>query len=125
MKQSGPPPAKRRIALSQAVSEAAKRLKLSADELGAIVGVSPSVAARLLSGEDCLRESTKQWELSVHFVEIYRSLFALTGGDDHLAQCWLHAANRALGGARPIDLVKSTDGLVYVCGYLGERHTRT
>lgn len=125
MQESGAPEVTGSRALSPAVGEAARRLRVSASDLGTIVDVSPSIAAWLLGGEDCLHESTKQWELSVLFVELYRSLFSLNGGDDHLAQGWLHSPNQGLGGSRPIDLVKRGDGLIYLCGYVGARCMRT
>lgn len=124
MQQPAPPPARPTSALSQAVGEAARCLHISASDLGAIIGVTSSFATRLLGGADCLRESSKQWELSLRFVELYRLLFSLTGGDNDLAQGWLHAANRAFGGARPIDCIKRIDGLICVCEYLAARCTR-
>lgn len=124
MEKSDSPQPSRSSAISQAVREAAHRLQISAADLGAIIGVSPTIATQLLGGADCLHESSEPWELSVRLVEFYRLLSSLVGSDDHLAKGWLYSANRALGGARPIDHIKRNDGLIYVCDYLGERRAR-
>jgi hypothetical protein len=54
------------------------------------------------------------------FVRLYRSLDAITGGDDDVARSWLHNDNSALGGV-PLNLVQSVPGLVNVIAYLDAR----
>ena len=65
-----------------------------------------------------LPEGGKLWELSAHFLRLYRSLHALVGGDDALAQSWLKSANRAFDGERPVDCIKRVEGLLRACEYL-------
>lgn len=108
----------RAAVLAGAVCEGAKRLCIGPAELGRIIGVSRPVAARILRGEANLRPGSKTWELAVFVVRVYRALFVLFGGDDHLAQGWLHAPNLAFAHERPIDVLQHIDGLIRVCAYL-------
>ncbi|ANQ86042.1 hypothetical protein dqs_3014 [Azoarcus olearius] len=116
--------AERSAVLTQAVAEAAARLRIGPTEMGQIVGVSQSTASRLLRGAYQLREAAKEWELSVHLVRLYRSLFSLVGGDDELARGWLRSANAAFAGRTPIELMKRIDGLLHVCEYLDAHRAR-
>lgn len=111
-------------ALSKALSEAAKRLHIGPTALGKIIGVSQPTASRLIRGQVCLRTKTKEWELSVFVVRLYRALYSLVDGDDSLAQEWLHAPNRAFAEARPIDVIERVDGLIYTCEYLNALRAR-
>lgn len=112
-------------ALSRAVGEVACRLAITPKEVGQIVGISPSAAARLLNGGYQLRESGKEWELSAYLVRLYRALVSLVGGDDGLARGWLRSGNDAFAGQPPIDVIKRVDGLLHVCEYLDAYRART
>lgn len=104
--------------LAGAVSESAQRLCICPADLGRIIGVSRPVAGRLLRGKARLRLGSKTWELAVLVVRVYRALIVLSGGDDHLAQRWLHAPNLAFAQERPIDVLQRIDGLTRVLAYL-------
>jgi hypothetical protein len=62
----------------------------------------------------------KPFELALLFVRLYRSLDAITGGDDAVARAWLRNDNTALGGV-PLALVQSVPGLINVIAYLDAR----
>ena len=51
------------------------------------------------------------------FVRLFRSLDAVIGSNDSAARSWLNSENRGLAG-RPIELIRSTEGLVRVVQYL-------
>lgn len=104
--------------LSQAVVEASKRLKVTSTDLGAILGFSQPTSSRLLNQKYTLQEGSKEWELSAHFVRLYRSLSSLVGGDDELAKAWLTSPNNAFNKQTPINFIKRVDGLIYACEYL-------
>jgi len=104
--------------LSQAVVEAAKRLKVSSTDLGAILGFSQPTSSRLLNQRYAIQEGSKEWELSAHFVRLYRSLSSLVGGDDELAKNWLTSPNNAFNQQTPINFIKRVDGLIHACEYL-------
>ncbi len=104
--------------LSQAVAEASKRLKVNSTELGAILGFSQPTSSRLLNQKYAIPEGSKEWELSAHFVRLYRSLSSLVGGDDELAKDWLTSPNRAFNQQIPLSYIKRVDGLIHACEYL-------
>lgn len=110
--------------LTGAVAEVSRRLDLGPSMLSRIIGISQPSASRLLSGTYELREAAKEWELSAALVRIYRSLFALVGGDEVLAKEWLRAPNRAFAGQAPTNLIVRIDGLVRVGEYLDAHRAR-
>lgn len=64
-----------------------------------------------------LDPDTKEGELALMFLRVYRSLDTLVGGDDAKATDWLHEVNDHLGGI-PADRILSVEGLVDVVQYL-------
>jgi hypothetical protein len=104
--------------VTMAVMRAAERLGLSNKVIGSIVGLSEATVSRMGSGAYTL--DNKPFELAVLFVRLYRSLDAITGGDDNVARLWLRNDNSALGGV-PLNLVQSVPGLVNVIAYLDAR----
>lgn len=118
------PVTERSRVLSTAVIEAAKRLGLGSTDLNAIIGTSQPSASRLLNGKYFIPEGSKAWELSAHFVRLYRSISSLVGGNDDLARNWLKSANQAFDNRFPLDVVKRIDGLLHVCEYLDAHRAR-
>jgi transcriptional regulator with XRE-family HTH domain len=101
--------------LTRAVLRAAERLELSQRDLAAVLGVSPSTLSRLPRRP--IDPRSKEGELAVLFVRLYRSLDALLGGKTEKARSWLHADNHHLGGT-PAELIRTVTGLVHVIEYL-------
>lgn len=104
--------------LSQAVVEAARRMKINSTDLGSILGFSQPTSSRLMNAQYAIKEGAKEWELSAHFVRLYRSLSSLVGGNDDLAADWLSSQNKAFNQQTPISYIKRVDGLIYACEYL-------
>ncbi len=115
--QADPPASDRSRDLTAAVVEAARRLGVGSSELKSIIGASQPTASRLLNGRYAIPEDGKLWELSAHFVRLYRSLYCLVG-DDELARSWLKSSNQAFEGRRHLDVIKGVDGLLHACEYL-------
>lgn len=105
--------------LSEAVARAASCWKLTNDQLGAILGLSPATASRLRSGGFQLEPSSKAFELGQYLVRLFRSLDALMGSDDLASISWLKTANLDLDG-RPIDLIRTVRGLSDVTDYVDD-----
>jgi len=103
--------------LTKAVLRAADRLDVSRKELSRIVGTSQATLSRVAAGATALRPGTKEGELGILFVRIFRSLDAIVGGVDERSRAWLHAHNHHLHGV-PIELIQSVRGLVDVAEYL-------
>ena len=103
--------------LTKAVVRAAGFLGLTQSALAEVLGVSSATASRLVGGSYALQPARRrEWEFALLFVRLYRSLDAIVGNDRD-AQTWLRNENRALG-ARPIELIRSAEGLVRVLHYL-------
>jgi Protein of unknown function (DUF2384) len=103
--------------LSKAVLRAAELLGLSSAVLARVLGVSEASVSRLSAGARTIDPQSKEGELALLLVRVYRSLDALVGSDPAQRKSWLHGDNRALHG-RPVDLIQRADGLVTVVGYL-------
>jgi len=110
----------RNAVLTKAMLRAAERLGLSGRQLAEIVGVSEATVSRLKRGEATLEAGSKPFELAALLVRAFRSLDAITGGDEAVARVWMTAANSALA-ARPIERMATVQGLVDVTTYLDAR----
>jgi transcriptional regulator with XRE-family HTH domain len=109
--------------LSKAVVRAARLLEFTQRDVAATLGISEATASRLFAGKYELDpDRAKEWELSLLFVRLYRSLDALWGHED-TARLWLDSENVALA-ATPRTLVRSVEGLVRVVGYLDAARSR-
>lgn len=106
--------------MTMAVVRAASKLGLSGRDLASILGVSEPTISRMRKDEYRLEEGTKPFELGALFVRLYRSLDAITGGNENVSNAWLRNENRALGG-RPLDQIKTIAGLTHGLAYLHSR----
>lgn len=102
--------------LGKAVARAAERLGITRSQLAQILGLSPPTITRLYNGEYRLDERRKEWEFAMLFLRAFRSLDSIVG-DEQTARRWLNSENRGLN-ARPLDLMRETEGLVRVVHYL-------
>ena len=102
--------------LTKAVLSAAKRLGIRNRELGEIVGSSEASISRLGSHRK-LDPASKEGELALLFLRLFRSLDALVGGDEGKARLWLGAHNDHLD-AIPRECLRTVEGLVHVVQYL-------
>jgi len=102
--------------LTKALLSAARRLDMTNRQLALITGTSEASVSRLRSGR-ALDPGSKEGELALLFLRLYRSLDALVGGDDEKAREWLHAVNDHLGGI-PVERIRTVEGLVDVVQYL-------
>jgi hypothetical protein len=101
--------------LTRAALRAADRLGLAQKDLATLLGVSASTVSRF--AQRPLDPRSKEGELALLFVRLYRSLDALVGGQDEAARSWMHSENDHLGGP-PARLVQTVTGLVHVLEYL-------
>jgi transcriptional regulator with XRE-family HTH domain len=103
--------------LTKAVTRAATLLGLTQRQLADTLGLSGPTTSRLYSGKYRLSATrSKEWELGVLFVRLFRSLDALWGHEG-TARAWLETYNTALGAA-PLELIRTAAGLVRVVDYL-------
>ncbi|AVO42450.1 antitoxin Xre-like helix-turn-helix domain-containing protein [Simplicispira suum] len=103
--------------LAKATIRASQLLGLSGAALARTVGLSEPTVSRILKGDKAIDPASKEGELALLLVRVYRSLDALVGTDDGKRQTWMQSHNRALGG-KPIQLVQKAEGLVATLHYL-------
>ncbi len=106
--------------VTKAAVSASDRLGLSARNLATIVGVSEATVSRMKRLDYLLEKGTKPFELALLLIRLFRSLDAITGGDEAVARQWLRNANTALGGV-PADRITTITGLTDVLAYLDAR----
>ncbi|KKX28161.1 MbcA/ParS/Xre antitoxin family protein [Rhizobium sp. LC145] len=108
------------MVVTKAAVNAAERLGLNARILGAVVGVSEASVSRMKRQDHQLEKGTKPFELALLLIRLFRSLDAITGGDDMVARQWLRNENSALGGV-PAQRILTVSGLTDVLAYLDAR----
>jgi transcriptional regulator with XRE-family HTH domain len=102
--------------LTRATVRAARSLGLNQKTMAAVLGVSEATVSRLARGRQ-VDPRSKEGELAVLFVRLYRSLDSLVGGDAGKGRAWVHARNTHLGGT-PSEMIRSVAGLIHVTEYL-------
>jgi len=115
-----PAPGNADAVLSKATIRAAQYLGLTNRALAQIIGLSESQVSRMKAGAVTLEPGSKPFELAQCFVRLFRSLDAMTGGDDAASRSWLQTRNLVLG-AKPIELMPSIQGLLAVLSYVDSR----
>ncbi|HUG41090.1 MAG TPA: MbcA/ParS/Xre antitoxin family protein [Longimicrobiales bacterium] len=110
-----PEPA-RDVVLTKAVRSAAARLALRNRHLAEVLGTSEATVSRLTGGRT-IDPRSKEGELALLFLRLFRSLDALVGGDEAKARAWLESENEHLG-AVPAERIRRVEGLVDVVHYL-------
>ena len=109
--------------VTKAAMRAAERLGVSNRSLARVLGLSEATVSRMGGGAYMLKTGDKSFELALMFLRLFRSLDALSGGDEQTARAWLRSDNLALGGV-PLTLIESLAGMVTVVGYLDARRDR-
>ena len=98
--------------LTKAFLRAGKSLGLTQEDLGTVIGRDRTLFSR--GGID---PASKAGELALLLIRVYRSLFALVGGQAGDLKHWMSTDNLHTGGI-PKEQVKSVSGLVHVVEYL-------
>lgn len=103
--------------LTKALLRAFDLLNLERSEIAAILGVSEPTLSRLYKQERFINPSSKEGELALLFLLIYKHLVSLFGNDLMQCQQWLRNSNEHLSDI-PIELMKQIPGLMKVVNYL-------
>lgn len=110
------------VTLIKAFNNSCKILGLSRDQASAILGIDRATLVR--NKDKGFDPKSKTGELCLQLVRVYRSLYAIAGGDSTFMKHWLSSDNSALA-AKPIDLLSSVVGLVRVNLYLDAMRGKT
>mgnify|MGYP003487527411 CR=1 FL=1 len=103
--------------LGKATARASSALGLSGKALAQVLGFSEPTISRILNGDRGIDPVSKEGELSLLLVRVFRSLDALVGGDDVKRRLWISTQNKALNGV-PAELIRTAEGLVRTLAYL-------
>lgn len=105
------------LVLTKATLSAADQLGLNSAELAAVIGVSEPTVSRLKTCARSISPESKEGELALMLIRLFRSLDPLIGGDDGKRKTWMGSYNKALVG-HPKQLIRKADGLVRTLAYL-------
>jgi hypothetical protein len=108
------------VIVSKAVIRAARKLEVSNVELSKIIGISEPQLSRIANEEKHIEKDSKEFELSLLFIRVFRSLDAIVGGYNTTAVQWIRNRNLAFDQV-PIERIKTITGLVDVLSYLDSR----
>lgn len=103
--------------LTKALLNMVRLYDLNGKELSTILGMSTASTTRLHQGKKMIFPNTKEGELALLLLRLYRSLNALLGNHHDKAKAWLVNDNSYFGQP-PLTLIHSVAGLVNVVNYL-------
>jgi len=109
--------------LTQAVTNAAELMGLNKAALAKILGISAASAGRLYSGQYQLNQNSKEWDMALMLVRLFRSLDAIMAGDENALRSWLKSPNLGLN-AKPLELMSDAAGLVHTVDYVDSYRAR-
>jgi hypothetical protein len=107
----------RSMVLGKAVKRSSDALGLTGKALAQVIGYSEPTVSRILNAERGIDPASKEGELALLFVRVFRSLDALVGGNETKRKLWMSSHNSALNGV-PAELIKTAEGLVRTLAYL-------
>ena len=111
------------VLVSKALLNAADRLEISNAELAKIIGISEAKVSKIDNEKAQINSDKKEFELALLFIRLFRSLDAITAGDDHASACWMRNKNTAIDDI-PLRYIETITGLVDVVTYLDSRRAR-
>jgi uncharacterized protein (DUF2384 family) len=103
--------------LGKATIRAAHELDLSNVALARVIGLSEPTVSRIASGARGIDPGSKEGQLVLLLVRVFRSLDPLVGSDAQKRRDWLRSPNKALNGM-PSALIETPYGLVTTLSYL-------
>lgn len=106
----------RKVVLATAVLNAAEQLDLKQAQLAAVLGVHRTAISRMKNKPELDPES-KQGELAVMFIRIYRALFSLMDGDLEWMRHFMENYNKVTGGV-PKEQIQTVVGLMSVLQFV-------
>lgn len=105
------------MVLGKATIRAARELSLTNAALARVIGFSEPTISRISDGQRGIDPASKEGQLSLLVVRLFRSLDPLVGSDPQKRRAWLSSHNKALNG-KPAALINSPQGLVMTLAYL-------
>lgn len=103
--------------LWKAVANLAEAYELSRKDLEDMLGFSQATLSRLYQKNGSIDPQSKEGELAILLLRLYRSLSANLGGDDEAAKTWLKSHNHYFNEP-PLQHIRKITGLTEVIFYL-------
>ncbi|EHL28977.1 MbcA/ParS/Xre antitoxin family protein [Legionella drancourtii] len=103
--------------LTKAILNLANFYNLTGKDLSDIIGISESSTTRLHQGKKVISPNTKEGEMALLLLRVYRGLNSLIGNNHDKAKIWLNSFNTYFN-KKPIEQLKTVTGLVDVVNYL-------
>lgn len=100
---------------------ACETLEIGFTERAKLLGVNKSALTN--NTHRGFSKESKMWELQLHFMRLYHSLYVVAGGNNEFMAHWFHTYNNALNGV-PAALCLSVEGLLRVNQYLDAMQTK-
>lgn len=104
------------VVLAKATANASDLLGLSGAALGRVIGLSDPTISRIKGG-GVIDPKSKEGQLAMLLIRVFRSLDPLVGMDDQKRKKWMSSQNKDLGGI-PAKLIETPDGLSRTLQYL-------
>lgn len=111
-----------KVVLAKALLDTADQLGLKQSQIASVIGVHRTAISRLKSNPK-LDPATKQGEIALLLIHIYRTVYALTGGDSEWIKYFMNSYNEATRGI-PVEQIQSICGLVTVLDYVDSIRTK-
>lgn len=105
------------MVLAKATVRASQFLGMNGAILASTLGLSAPTVSRILHENKAIAPASKEGELAMLLIRVYRSLDALVGTDHAKRQLWMTGFNKGLGGV-PLQLIQRVEGLVATLNYL-------
>ena len=105
------------MVLGKATIRAALELRLSNAALARVIGLSEPSISRIAGGARGIDPLSKEGQLALLLVRLFRSLDPLVGSDAQKRLDWLRSHNKALNGT-PTALIETPHSLVTTLSYL-------
>ncbi len=110
--------------LTKAIRNMAEFYGISGKELSKIIGISEATTTRINQGKKLLSPESKEGEMALLLLRLYRSLNAIVGNNHTKAKAWLNSENNYFR-AKPIERIRTVAGLVEVVNYLDAMRGKT
>lgn len=106
--------------LRKALINACDKLEITPKEFGDVIGVKGASYSRFIGkAKDHYYIDPNSWngKAALIFLNIYKALFVIHGGDLKSCGVWLRTKNKSLGNV-PIEMMATMKGMVAVLYYL-------
>ncbi|WP_119344255.1 MbcA/ParS/Xre antitoxin family protein [Facilibium subflavum] len=105
--------------IAKSLENASKLYGISQADIAKVLHMSNSAFSKAKNqNSNSFSPDTITGELALYFIKIIRSLDAIYGGNEEICKKWLTNNNNDFDGKKPLELMRSVKGLVFIMNYL-------